>query len=234
MEAVLSKIEAEITLGTFDYCRSFPNSEMAKRLAQQQPIPGAGADGSPLFRDFANQWKRDKSVEWRESYRASLDSIFNAHLLPAFGSMPISGITRENILAFRADLASKKIGQGNGQADRKVTATTVNRVMGILRQILDEAVLRHGIINPLVKIKRLKQQRIDIQPFTIDEVRRIVAEVRPDYRNYLTIRFFTGMRSGEVNGLKWKHVDFDRRQILVRETFVNGRSEYTKTDGSQP
>ena len=41
------------------------------------------------------------------------------------------------------------------------------------------------------------------------------------------------MRSGEVDGLKWKYVDFDRRLILVREAFVLGEDEYTKTDGSQ-
>jgi len=57
---------------------------------------------------------------------------------------------------------------------------------------------------------------------------------RPDYRHYMTVRFFTGMRSGEIHGLKWKYVDFQRRLILVREAFVGGEDEYTKTDASQP
>jgi integrase len=41
------------------------------------------------------------------------------------------------------------------------------------------------------------------------------------------------MRSGEIDGLKWKYVDFDRKLILVREAIVLGEDEYTKTDGSQ-
>jgi len=49
----------------------------------------------------------------------------------------------------------------------------------------------------------------------------------------MTVRFFTGMRSGEIHGLKWKYVDIERRLILVRETFVGGEDEYTKTDASQ-
>ena len=57
--------------------------------------------------------------------------------------------------------------------------------------------------------------------------------VRADYRNYLTVRCFTGMRSGEVDGLKWKYVDFERRLILIRETLVLGEDDSTKTDGSQ-
>jgi integrase len=41
------------------------------------------------------------------------------------------------------------------------------------------------------------------------------------------------MRTGEVNGLKWKYIDFVARLILIRETFVLGEDEYTKTDSSQ-
>lgn len=40
------------------------------------------------------------------------------------------------------------------------------------------------------------------------------------------------MRTGEIDGLQWDHVDFRRRQILVRQALVNGRLEYTKNDGS--
>lgn len=41
------------------------------------------------------------------------------------------------------------------------------------------------------------------------------------------------MRTGEIDGLKWEYVDFENRLILVRETRVDGREGYTKTDGSQ-
>lgn len=62
---------------------------------------------------------------------------------------------------------------------------------------------------------------------------RIIDTVREDYKNYYIVRFFTGMRTGEIDGLQWKYVDFERRQILVRETVVAGEVEYTKTDSSQ-
>ncbi|MBQ0760448.1 MAG: site-specific integrase [Zhongshania sp.] len=41
------------------------------------------------------------------------------------------------------------------------------------------------------------------------------------------------MRTGEIDGLMWKYVDFERREILIRETWVMGKMEYTKNDGSQ-
>jgi integrase len=85
----------------------------------------------------------------------------------------------------------------------------------------------------VLNIKKLRQRKTDVEPFTFGDVQRILATTRVDYKNYFTTRFLTGMRTGEVHGLKWKYVDFDLRIIRVRETFVLGEDEYTKTDGSQ-
>jgi len=229
MEAVLKKIEAEITLSTFDYAKYFPNSAMVARLR------GNGGTRSavdrPLFAEFAQQWKCEKCVEWRKSYLAAVESIFETHLIPFFGNHPMRVINREMVLTFRANLANPQL-KGD-EAGKPLAPATVNRIMGILRQIFDEGVHRLGITNPCLSIKRLKLKKIDIEPFTLEQVRQLLAAIRPDYRKYLTVRFFTGMRSGEAHGLKRKHLDFQRRQILVRETFSQGRTEYTKTDGSQ-
>jgi integrase len=73
----------------------------------------------------------------------------------------------------------------------------------------------------------------DIEPFTFDEVNLILNTVRPDFKDYYIVRFFTGMRTGEIHGLKWRFIDFEKRQILIRECYVRGRTEYTKTDESQ-
>ena len=74
-------------------------------------------------------------------------------------------------------------------------------------------------------MKRLKAKKPDVHPFSMEEVDRIRATIRADYRDYVTVRFFTGMRTGEINGLKWKYVDFERGLILVREVFSAGESE---------
>ena len=66
----------------------------------------------------------------------------------------------------------------------------------------------------------------------MDEVQRLILHVREDFRPYLTFRFFTGMRTGEIHGLKWKYIDFERREIMVRESLVAGEMTDTKTDSS--
>lgn len=236
MEQVLKKIESEISQGTFEYARYFPTSKLAARFARVPDalpvgVTPAGKSNTPLFSQFVKTWQDQKKVEWRRSYTSAVASILDTHLLPFFGPTPVGDIDRTMVLEFRSALASIREHE-NGTGIARAPAT-VNRIMGILRQILDECVARYGGTNPCQGIKQLKLKRVDIHPFSIEQVREIIDTIRPDYKNYMTVRFFTGMRSGEAHGLRWKHIDFNRRQILIRETYYNGQVEYTKTDGSQ-
>ncbi len=43
-------------------------------------------------------------------------------------------------------------------------------------------------VPPIKNIKPLKVGRTDVDPFTLEEVRQLIEHVRPDYRNYLTVR----------------------------------------------
>lgn len=101
-----------------------------------------------------------------------------------------------------------------------------------LRMILHEAANRYNFSSPYQGIKSLKVPRTDVEPFNIEEVRLIIEKVRADFRDYYTVRFFTGMRTSEIDGLQWSAVDFERKQIIVRSTIVNGEIQSTKNDGS--
>ena len=143
--------------------------------------------------------------------------------------MALAAVQRSTILEFRAKLVAKS----SHRKGKTLSAARVNTIMMILRQILDEAADRFDFASPYRRVKPLKIRKSDVRPFTLPEVELILARVRKDYRDYYLVRFFTGMRTGEIDGLKWKYVDFDRRLILIRETVVAGKDEYTKTDASQ-
>lgn len=123
-------------------------------------------------------------------------------------------------LQFRAELAKVP-----GRKKETLSPRRINAVMNILSLILREASDRYQFTCPYYNIKPLRIPKSEVQPFTLDEVGLILKTVRPDFRNYFTVRFFTGMRTGEIDGLKWEYVDFERRLILVRETRVMGEQE---------
>lgn len=246
LQKVLDRIEADIAAGTFDYRRFFPGS---KNAAKFDPTP-AGAIGSPqtapavgvvvsptalsvpstpLFQDFAETWYAEKEVEWRRSYRTTIRRELDCALIPKFGEKAVGQISKADVLAYRAELG-KATAKGK---QTKLSAARINKMMNPLRQILNEAADRFDFRTPFDSVKQLKTKRTDVDPFTLAEVKQVLDTVRPDFKHYFTVRFFTGMRTGEIDGLQWKYVDFENRLILVRETVVGGEEEYTKTDGSQ-
>lgn len=230
LKSVLEKIDAEITLGTFDYRAYFPNSKRAAEFeAQARAESRPGDPNAPLFSEFVKTWWLENEVTWRINTKSGNKSILDRHLLPEFGEMKVSDIDKSDVLAFRAAIA--KLPGRNGNAT--LSPKTINLIIGLLTMILTEAADRFQFTNPTQNVKRLKNPRKEIYPFSLVEVRSIIAKIRSDFRNYITVRFFTGMRTGEVHGLKWSRIDWDTRQILIRETLQQGRVEYTKTDGSQ-
>lgn len=227
---VLKKMEAEITLGIFDYATYFPKSERAQEMNALADRAEACISRNPTFRQFSEIWYEEKKIEWRPSYRQKIKIILDKYLLPEFGGKAVHAIKKPDLLTFRSSLAKVRYGK-DGQSSLSVAR--INQIMILLRMILEEASDRHEFEMPYKNIKNLKQARPDVNPFTLSEVWLILKHVRADYKPYYTIRFFTGMRTSEIDGLKWDCVKFDRREISIRGALVNGEMGPTKTLGSQ-
>lgn len=246
VEALAKRIKKDMANGTFDYAAYFPNSPRVDQFAERKSdeSPTAATPSSPLgqaigaaltperqtpsFSDFAELWFLEMSPTWKKTHRQGVRESLDKNLLPTFGERPVHSITKADVLGFRAALAKLP-----GRKAATLGAARINKIMCFLRQILNEAADRFEFTPAFRSVKPLKQKRTDVQPFTFDEVRRVLETVRPDFRDYLQVRFFTGMRTGEINGLKWKHIDLERRLILVRDSVVNGEeNDGVKTDMS--
>lgn len=235
LNTLLKRIVKEIKQGTFDYGMTFPNSPRAEQFAISLPPIQDAVGGTqtakvstPTLVEFSHTWRAEMAPQWRRLHRDGVDQIFNKHLLPRFGNQPVGDITKADVLTFRAALAELP-----GRAGKKMSASRINKIMTIFRQMLNEASERFNTSPAFRGIRPLKARRPDVQPFSIEDVDRIRNTIRADYRNYVTVRFFSGMRTGEINGLKWKYVDFESELILVREIFSAGETEENaKTEGS--
>ncbi|WP_031569331.1 site-specific integrase [Rheinheimera texasensis] len=226
---LMQKIEAEILLGTFVYRNYFPNSKLVskfeKMAVQQLAVNAAGKE--PKFSEFADIWLDEMAVSWRRSYQETMGVLVANRIKPYFGNKLISSITKADILQFRASLGKVRREDGQG-----LSAGYINRNIKVLFMILNEAADRYQFTAP-ERLKPLKTPKSDVDPMTLEEVELFLAHVDAKFRSYYIVRFFTGMRTAEIDGLQWRYVDFDNRRILVRETWVKGRFEYTKNDGSQ-
>lgn len=226
---IIERIEAEIIIGSFQYANYFPNSKRVKEFDEHITKVHRSQSATPIFKEFAKTWYEENEIEWKNSHKRNVKITLDAHLIPEFGDEPVDQITKASILAFRTRI-SKLPGKAKGST---WSAEHINHTMTPLRQVLNEAADRFGFTTPYRGIKSLKVPRTEVEPFSIEEVKIIIKTVRADFKNYYTVRFYSGVRSAEIDGLMWKYVDLDRREILIRKTLVNGEITTAKTDGSE-
>ena len=224
----LEQLEAEITLGTFEYGKYFPKSKRIEDFKEKRSQQIAVQTNVPLFKDFADIWFKQKQIEWRSSYQEKVQIVMKKYLMPAFGNQVMTKIKKSDLLNFRVSLA--KVTHGNDQTSLK--ASRINQIMTPLRMILNDAAERYEFESPYKNINNLKESKIEVTPFSLTEVQAILIHVREDYKPYYTIRFLTGMRTSEIDGLQWKNIDLQRKEIHIREALVNGKLGGTKTYGS--
>jgi integrase len=229
VEALAKRVEREITKGSFDYARFFPNSPRAKRLSAGDDFDDAvGAKpAAPTFSEFSEVWVTESSPRWRSRYAAYVRTTLDRILLPALGDLPLDKIGRGELLGFQAQI-SKRSGRGG----LTISAKRINKLMMLAKSILNEGCDRHGLTSAARTLKPLKQKRTEVMPFTLEEVQLLMARVREDYRPYLTVRLLTGLRTGEADGLQWQDVDFEQDCFQVVRTHSREGDGEPKTQSS--
>jgi len=228
LENFVSRMEADIQLGSFRYENYFPQSKKLEKFQSLELMKSTNShkDSSSGFNSFSKVWIEEKKPEWRDSQISNVADIFRIYLIPHFGNVPLNTISKAKIMVFRGKLVKK------GNNGRLLSASRINHIMTPLRMVLTEASERFNFDNPWKNIKPLSEPKSNVSPFTLEEVMLIINNVRADYKPYYIVRFFTGMRTGEIDGLPWKNIDFERRQIIVDQAVVNGVIGETKTSGS--
>jgi integrase len=185
------------------------------KIQEPEPVIGPG----PVFGEVAKQWVDMKGNEIRSSTLTDYRSAMNCHVLPKIGNIPVGEI---------GYLEVQKLISGMTCSGKRL-----KNVLTPVREVFKFAQLA-GIVekNPMDLIKSPKARKPEINPLSMEEVRLFLEHVHPDYKNFFTVAFFTGMRFGEMCVLKWRNVDFAHGVIKVRETRVHGEELPPKTSRS--
>jgi len=219
LQTLLNRIESSISAGTFNYAEIFPNSQKANLFKN------SSGNSNPEFSWFVIDWWEENAFRWKKSTHTNTKNILDKHLLPRFGDLPVQEINKSMILKFRAELSRLP-----GRSGKLLSNKRINNIMQPFQSIMDEASERFNFPSPFKNIKRLPIVKSQIEPFTLAEVIELIQTVNPHYRSYLIVRFFTGMRTGEINGLRWKNVNLDALDIYVCESFTYNEMTSTKTN----
>jgi integrase len=234
------------------------NPKTGKRARQRFTIRGTRRDAQKALRERLHQRDAGTLVapekitltEWLNSWLAlhyaeghigpkahdRYRVIIHRHLVPALGKLKVQELRPDQI----GDLKVRWLSGRGSTATQPLSGATVHKHLVVLRRALAEAV-RSGLIirNPadLVKAPSVKS-KTERRALTEEEIKLLVTTARGS-RYDLPIRFAlaTGVRQGELLGLKWEDIDFDGGTLSVccALAYVGGKTIFLspKTERSR-
>ena len=159
---------------------------------------------------------------------ATYADIVRLHLAPGIGHHQLSRLTPQHVAAL---LKAKQ--------DAGLSPRMVHHIRAVLRTALNQAI-RWGLLarNAAALVEPPRQVRREVVPLTASEAREVLVAADGDRLSALfRLALMLGLRQGEVLGLAWKDVDFDRRTLKVRRALqrIDGALvlKETKTDKSR-
>ncbi|WP_052247459.1 tyrosine recombinase XerC [Alteromonas macleodii] len=189
----------------------FPNSKIIQKAFN--------TECNYTIHEYSNIWFRQKQRNWSHTTIRGYTQKYNSYIKPNWGHLKLT--------AFKASMFDEWASQ------IKLSAKSINETRNVLKQIYvraynDEVIDR----NPTLLIERYKQTHYEPTPFTNDEIDRIITELQQPYREFFQFAFFTGLRTGELLGLRWEDVDLRRKVAHIRVNLINGIEKSPKTTGS--
>jgi len=178
---------------------------------------------APTFAAFAKLWEEEHTPHWKRSSQEQYHSILSTHLIPVFGLQRVSSITESHVRRFMGTLNEK------GLSERRI-----NLVILVLKMVLKLALRRRWLLeDPLRDVKKLREPKSDVCPFSPEEVEQFLAKCPTWWRPYFVTAFWTGARPNELAALKWGDLDWTARTCSIRRGRYRGVEGTPKTKHSE-
>jgi len=175
----------------------------------------------PTVKEYAKISLELHSKTRRATTTYDYETSLRLHIYPTFGTKRLNIIKPSDIQLWQNNLLDK------------LSPRRVRNIRATFNTIFDDA-MRDEIIdkNPISRIKTPKLDKIDVKSFSLEELKYIIATAKGEMKAFTALGFFTGLRSGEMIGLRWEDVDFTHKEIHIKRAIKMGEVTVPKTSNS--
>ena len=218
VEHHLGAIVTAIENGTFDYATTFPNS---KRLFLYICKPA----NILTIESYLDDWLEGKEKQLKNSTHKGYTKIVNNIIIPQFKGKALSDIKRPDIRKWLAEMSCSN--------------KNLTNIQSVLRAALQDAV-NDDILeaNPMYgwtyKNNEAPRKIDDVDPFTAQEQKLILAELDGQNKNMMQFFFWTGLRTSELVALNWDDINWLNNTVSINKAITQGsdKIEVPKTSSS--
>ena len=158
--------------------------------------------------DLLERYLRDHSAPNKAALTHRRDRSLAAHLLRAFGDIPIDQLRPARLAEYKASRRAQ------GAAPQ-----TLNAELILLGHAYKFGVREWewATDNPVLRIAKEKVRNIIERWLTPEEEQRLLAASPPWLQEIIVFALHTGLRRGEILTLQWSHVDLSRHTLTILE-----------------
>lgn len=161
-------------------------------------------------KEYINNYLR---IQTAASSAIELEGVINRYFLPRLGEMRLSDITPKVVEWCRSEI----------KQHHNVGNKTINDAMSALSRMFTLAITwDYVMVNPCIKVGKLKVQKNEMDFWSEDEVHRVLSWCR-EYdlpgHDLIVLQVCAGLRIGEVRGLMRDCIHLSSKQFTVKRTW---------------
>ena len=187
-------------------------------------------ESSLTVTELFTEWLAAKMTQTKASTYANYAFKAQKHLIPAFGSLKIEKLSPSKVYGFIMEKRNK------GLSNKYISDLII-----VLKNMTRYAAKVHHCVNPIADVELPKKEKYELNLYNKSEQNRLKSALLTDMditKLVIMLALFTGVRIGELCGLKWSDIDLAAKTIRIERTIqrirVSGKANKTALVASTP
>lgn len=179
-----------------------------------------GRKGHPeTLKQLSKHWLEKEKGRRAYSTMATIDGYLNNWILPDWGSHLLNEVKAVDVESWLGEL---ELAPGSKKKLRDIM------------HLLYEHGIRYEFTerNPIGKVRQSGKRLSTPTRLDVNQLRRLLAVLQHRERLMVLLDFGTGLRRGELSGLKWSDINFEEKCLTPSRSIVAQRVGNVKTEAS--